>query len=770
MEAFSHTIVIGLGGTGHRVALQVKGKLQSLKAAIASRFRFLVFDTDEEPLIIRNPHAGGFIAMERERELFYLGRVPVARLRMRKDQYPSLTHRFPQLSRLPAIALHRGARQIRPLGALAFAWHFPLIRRTIRDILWDLCDRRVIESSPRLKIFIVTSLEGGTGSGMFLDMAYLLRQELMTMGVLAESSMQILVAVGPNAFHDLQGPNLILNFVASLIELNQCMMQGDFQALYPDGTEVAVSSPPFDRVFFIDAIDEAGYAWRDRESLYEMLAEALLVLAASPIGAQEESALENLDRVLSGRTMTGEGTFLSSFGVAALEFPATSVIDLLAAREARYQAEVLLRQSEGIAAEGAERWIRERAWGVESLLAILMRNPSGEPLLARLQPPAWLERLPDPEELAREARRYLEDFLQLRIEGDGRLAIEKAARQWGEEATQALEAMLERMAAHGLPVSQRFLELVVARSRMLQEELEADCQRWTAIEAQWRRRLEGEARGLGPLRPLAWPLIGWLLRHFYMMPVLRRVFAIAEALAQVRLRRIALENVRGALARFQDCLELRLEELQRWSELLREAAKFLEEHVDRLQRSLLDSTQPSPLRVLDLELLKELEVMRRSSVVQAELSILRAWQVEGAAVLAEHLIALARPAFAPLVDLSIEELLERRPEIPFADRYQALRQLARPAWLLDETAWPEGRSLVRLELLGVSDAAHTRFIGCPAQRVSTGDPHRVIALTIAAGAPMSGLVLFARYHQCYRAFPDKGMLHILPDRIRGEEP
>lgn len=762
MTLTNRVICIGLGGTGQMVLLYLKALLGEREGA--RRFRLLALDTDMTPLTVPDPRTGRPVGFVPDQEFLGLGDVPVNRLRQRLAQHPEIAQRLPMIRDLPATSLRQGARQQRPLGALAFLWHFGRIRSALHNLLWNLTDRRMAtESPPEIQILVVTSLCGGTGSGMFLDVAYLLRHELSNIGDLAQRATLILVAVGPNAFHDVSGPNLLPNAIASLLELHHWMLRGNFQMEYRDGTRVEVDLPPYDLVFYVDAINEAGFTWPNREALARTLAEALLVLTATPLGAHRKGVLANLDSVLSNRTPNGELTCLSSLGAASLEWPMASLRALMAAESVRGFIEKLLQPCDR--SDLPQGYIRQRPWSVEAFLSPkgLLHDGNGSPLIVRLGVPAWLEHLPDPEELCREARRLLERYRQFRLEGEFQDAVAAAARAWERQALEDLKAeIFSIFERHGLLAARRFLEGLREHISSLGNEAERARQRWQAREEEGRRRLEEAARGLSPWRPMAWPLIGRLLR-LRLKRVLHETFAVAEEFYQARLQRMALEKAQGALARLQDGVERWQAELQRLEGRLGEAQSSLKDQIDRIRRELCDPALPPALRVVDESLLQELVARAREENPMVDLATLREWSEEGAQVLAQRWVEQAEPAFAFLAEWTLEQVFERQPSPTPQERLEALRRIARPAWQLDETAWPGSGSLVRLEFVGVADAVRTRFAGAGAQLVSTGDPHRLIVLTLTLGAPLSGLQVFSHYLHAYQKNPSRPLLHVFPD-------
>ena len=88
------------------------------------------------------------------------------------DAYPQIRSWFPaaQLRSIYSTSTDTpGARQVRPLGRCAFT----LKADDIRSRLMPLYNR--LSGEGKCKVYVVGSLSGGTGSGMFLDLAYRLR-------------------------------------------------------------------------------------------------------------------------------------------------------------------------------------------------------------------------------------------------------------------------------------------------------------------------------------------------------------------------------------------------------------------------------------------------------------------------------------------------------------------------------------------------------------------------------------------------------------------
>lgn len=754
-------LLIGLGGTGLRVALYLKALCAQLPD-LGHRFRILVFDTDHhEPAESWDLLTGKRIALD-QNERILIGEVPVARIRRNLGNHPAIAARLPQLPRLPAVTLRDGARQRRPLGLLAFMWHVSEIRKQIHNHLWRLADRQRAEGGRPLWIIVVASLAGGTGAGIFLDMGYLLRAELELLGELAQRAQLILLAVGPDVFHNLQGDYLSANAVASLLELNHWMMKGKFDAEYPDGSRIQMDLPPFDRVYYIGAVDEEGHVWQDRETLLNLLAHAVLILASTPLGARAAGIEANQASEKLSREHNGVGTFLGSLGVASLVFPASTLIELFAVESARGTVDHLL-QPGAVSQADLERWIRSRDWTFASLEAAVLRGPGGDPPVIRLDVPGWIEELSDLDGMIQQTRRYLEEYRQLRLETQFRNDLQARAQEWTDRQLRVVWEEAQQIAlASGFPAACSFLNGLEAAEvlRQLEEELRQERMNRDLQSRGSRRWLEG---ALTRLRRPRFPILG----RRRMLGRVRQAFRAAEEAYRAQLQQMAAEIIERTLARLREGLKAQARKLQELEEHLRGIRATLQARADRIRQGLLEAPAPLALRVVDQTLLERLAgELKREEGDPLEGLFFRDLQAED---LADRLVEKARPIFDALREKSIEEILEGQEE-PLPDRLRKLRQLAQPFWALDEAIWRRDWVL-RMELIGVANTSHTRlkdFVGSGTELVPIGDRHRLIVLHIALGAPYSALRQFPQYQRQYNN-QRREEVHVFPEFLDGPD-
>jgi hypothetical protein len=132
--------------------------------------------------------------------------------------------------------------------------------------------------------------------------------------------------------------------------------------------------------------------------------------------------------------------------------------------------------------------------------------------------------------------------------------------------------------------------------------------------------------------------------------------------------------------------------------------------------------------------------------------------------LERDLLAGLHDTFDPIRQLTIEDVIrEQAEQVSPRARRQQLFRLATPSWNVDRTRLPEGGAgLVRLEVMGVPDENNTLFEGEP-MLVSTRDPHRLVALVVAAGAPPAALQQAALYREAMERVRGMRPLFVLPE-------
>lgn len=258
------TLVVGAGFTGLRV-------LQRFRKLLGDRFgspdrtpliRTLYIDTDPDALAaaVADPQPG--LARLRPDEIF------AAKLN-RAQHYlkPRLSGRSliegwfdtQLLYRLPRNPVTMG---LRVFGRLAFCDHYRAMIQKIQSELeaclhpdaltTTLATTGLALRTNRPRVYIAAGLGGGTGSGMFLDLAYTIRARLKRLGY-ADAEVVGVLHLPPEGEHH---PQTQANVYASLTELHHFSRPETlFSAMYDDRPSLLrETESPFHRVYILPGL------------------------------------------------------------------------------------------------------------------------------------------------------------------------------------------------------------------------------------------------------------------------------------------------------------------------------------------------------------------------------------------------------------------------------------------------------------------------------------------------------------------------------------
>lgn len=204
------------------------------------------------------------------------------------DCYPLIREWFP-LSRKTINELNidpeKGAGQIRSISRLFFFDKYQEIKSAIKSKSNSLLDNVNSDSAQKrlglnvqtgaLKIVVVASTAGGTGSGSFLDLGYLsslIGKEVANQGVTTN-----LVLMLPSGFKGAGLTRTEANTYAALMELETCMRQGSGYIKQWVSGEIPRDMPnsPYGDVYIIDTTNLAGAKTGQITDLYDMVADTL---------------------------------------------------------------------------------------------------------------------------------------------------------------------------------------------------------------------------------------------------------------------------------------------------------------------------------------------------------------------------------------------------------------------------------------------------------------------------------------------------------------
>ena len=249
-------IMIGLGQVGRAV-------LQAMKQEVFTQFgtadfpliRMLAIDTEPTrpvSMLVEQPYPEDLLTMPISR--------PTRYIRTRDELPPIETWIDPEIIyRMPRTLITNG---IRSLGRLAFIEHYgdfvTRFERELKAVLspeaqTEACELSGIMMRKKEPLsYIVAHLGGGTGSGMFLDCAYVVRSILKNKGIVTTEDVAG-IFLTPLQMES-EKPDLPeVNAVAALHELYHYQQTGEsFRAQYKIKADAMVhTSPPFNHCLLL---------------------------------------------------------------------------------------------------------------------------------------------------------------------------------------------------------------------------------------------------------------------------------------------------------------------------------------------------------------------------------------------------------------------------------------------------------------------------------------------------------------------------------------
>jgi serine/threonine protein kinase len=333
------TLVIGVGQTGVETLDRLRGKLKQRYGEEANWPAIGLLGLDVESTASRRVDGGNPVGRETlERTLWCKFRKPNQYFQEWDDLKHLSSWLDPNL--LFQISSIGGTNGRRGLGRLALFENYRRILVRLRAEIDALRKPSRLEEAMAAtgrnfrtdepRVCIVASMGGGVGSGMFVDLCYLVRRALLDAGASDPDVEGFLIAgvKGGGRNTDLRR----VNHFALAQNLLDCMQPGaGFSARYePDGEVHRFSGPPAKALFYFDA-DAAGVPEPRTAAVEEVAADVLLHEATSGLGKE----LEILER-------GGRWPRHRSVGLFTLSHPLR---------------ELLWRTSARLCAEAVERWL-----------------------------------------------------------------------------------------------------------------------------------------------------------------------------------------------------------------------------------------------------------------------------------------------------------------------------------------------------------------------------------------------------------------------------
>lgn len=202
--------------------------------------------------------------------------------------------------------------------------------RAPKEMVFEL---RHAPRAGQISIFITGSVVGGTGNGMILDMAALIRD------IFKDTWPQPKiygVIVLPSAFKRVvYNRNARANAYAALKEFDYFMSGNPFQAIYPGGHTIRFEDRIFNdgMLYLLDVENLSGNVLQDRDQVQELTGQFIYTFVASTAGGAIEermvndSTRTNIYYPLEGAEPKRRASY-NSFGISRVMYPAPQMRDI----------------------------------------------------------------------------------------------------------------------------------------------------------------------------------------------------------------------------------------------------------------------------------------------------------------------------------------------------------------------------------------------------------------------------------------------------------
>ena len=344
-QKIRRTICIGLGGTGKDVLMRIRRLIVDKHSGLDALpvVSFVHIDTDKASSNVTGLRTGNFYhgvdlrLSDAEKVAATMSRVEVNNFVQEMNRkssnyegspgvYKNIECWFPPQLLKDLKAIDEGAKGIRPVGRLAFFHNHRQIRNALqtaeqrtRGHEGKLIQQGLVVDN-ELSIFLVGSLCGGTGSGIFLDTAYCLRGMYGDRG----AQMSGYLVISPELYGDTASMNA--NAYAALKELNYYATAGtNFKAYYDlqNLQYVEESRPPFEYVYLVSNRTKNDYKILEKSKLCNIIAHKIYLDFAGELSpmlvAQRDNFLQHLIQ-LDEHPRPNVQRYLT-FGLAEIYFP-----------------------------------------------------------------------------------------------------------------------------------------------------------------------------------------------------------------------------------------------------------------------------------------------------------------------------------------------------------------------------------------------------------------------------------------------------------------
>jgi hypothetical protein len=303
MRKFRRAVIIGLGGSGQKVLINLKRMLIDSFGQVPQCIQLLAFDTSNERAASYSVREGRDIKLTNNEFLHLSCQNPITFI----QSSPQVQEWFIPMDVSSIVAGAQGVRQVGRIGLYAnIAAAKGLLEQAFRTVNsaptinkmnqfgWD------VDQSRPAEIFISSSLAGGTGAGTFIDAAMMCRYIEPTATISGYFIMPWIYLKYPatarargNAYAALMELEHLMNI--NITDGNRFKVDfGDFKG--------EINRPPYDLFHLIDGRNINGVVIEDPHSLASVISSGIFQTLGA-IGGPADDIMVNLLKMLDRKSV-----------------------------------------------------------------------------------------------------------------------------------------------------------------------------------------------------------------------------------------------------------------------------------------------------------------------------------------------------------------------------------------------------------------------------------------------------------------------------------
>lgn len=327
MAKLRRTLLIGLGGTGVTAILNAKKMFYENYGEIPPMIGFIGIDTDKPSLsnAFVEANDGKKISLSTSEQLCISVDTPTQIYTNNKSR--KLFDWMPESNVGGLTALSIGAGQMRSNGRFAITVNENTVEQFLSHKITEINNAAIIDNADYdllgtdTEVHMVFSLGGGTGSGTFLNTAYLIKRLFPSIKI---SGYAVLSDVFRTMVTGAMSSRVKTNGKGAIIDL-------DFLAhLTPNSEPVEVKwfretdqvkSRAFDALYFVDNRNENNDMFDHVNPLTQMIALAI-VTSVGELGVALDSVSDNVSKLIADGSMDikNKKAWAAGFGCAEIVF------------------------------------------------------------------------------------------------------------------------------------------------------------------------------------------------------------------------------------------------------------------------------------------------------------------------------------------------------------------------------------------------------------------------------------------------------------------